>query len=139
VRILFDTKVILDVLLDREPHASAAAALMSQVEVSKIQGFLCATTITTLYYLLAKTLGQKEAHRYIKILMALFEIAPVNRVVIENALDNNFKDFEDAVLYESAVHSNVEYIVTRNVKDFKSSKIPVFEPVELNQIIENLK
>jgi len=60
-------------------------------------------------------------------------------VVLEDALDNNFKDFEDAVLYESAVHSNVEYIVTRNVKDFKSSKIPVFEPVELIQIIENLK
>lgn len=60
-------------------------------------------------------------------------------MVLEDALDNNFKDFEDAVLYESAVHSNVEYIVTRNVKDFKSSKIPVFEPVELIQIIENLK
>lgn len=139
MKILFDTNIILDVLLDREPYASSAAVLMSKIEESEIKGFLCATTITTLHYLLVKTLGNKDSKKYIKLLMTLFEIAPVNRLVIENALNNDFKDFEDSVLYESAMHSGVEYIVTRNIRNFKSSKIPVFEPQELIKVIENLK
>lgn len=71
--------------------------------------------------------------------MSLFEIAPVTRTVLDNALTNQFQDFEDSVLYESAIHSGANYIVTRNIGDFKDTKIPVFEPVELLKVIENLK
>ncbi len=139
MKILFDTNVILDVLLDREPFSDPAAYLMSKAEQSEIRGFVCATTMTTIYYLVKKVVDSDAANRHTASLMSIFEIAPVNRVVLENALKLNFTDFEDAVLYESALHAGVEYILTRNISDFKSSQIPVFEPIEFIHIIESLK
>ena len=59
-----------------------------------------------------------------------FVIATVNRVVLENAAASKFSDFEDAVLHEAACHAGAKYIVTRNIGDFKNSKLPVFEPKE---------
>ena len=71
--------------------------------------------------------------------MALFEVASVNRLVIENALKIKFTDFEDAVLHESAIHAGVEYIISRNIKDFKNAKIPVFTPTEFLSMLESLE
>jgi len=139
MKVLFDTNVILDVLIDRQPFSEPAVQLMLKVEKSEIQGFICATTIITIYYLISKTLGNIAAKKHIKSFMSLFEIAPVTRTVLENALTNQFNDFEDSVLHESAIHSGAEYIVTRNISDFKNSNIPVFEPVDLLKLIESLK
>jgi predicted nucleic acid-binding protein len=138
MKILFDTNVILDVLLDREPFSDDAALLMSLVEKSDIIGFICATTVTTIHYLAAKALGHQAASRHIRTLLALFVVAPVNRVVLEGAAASKFKDFEDAVLHESAIHAGAEYIVTRNSADFKKSKIPIFSPTDLINTMESL-
>jgi predicted nucleic acid-binding protein len=138
MKILFDTNVILDVLLDRKPFSNNAAFLMSLVERSEIIGIVCATTITTIHYLASKSLGSQAASHHIQTLLALFVIAPVNRVVLEDAVKSKFKDFEDAVLHESAIHAGAEYIVTRNISDFKESKLPAFSPVDLISTIELL-
>lgn len=138
MKILFDTNVILDVLLDREPFAEPAAHLMSKVEESEIQGFISAITVTTLHYLLAKSLGKTKAKKHIQSILSLFEIAPVNRLVLEDAFDNKFQDYEDSVIYDSAIHSGAEYIVTLDGKDFKHSKIPVYEPIEMIKLIRRL-
>lgn len=138
MKILFDTNIILDVLLDRVPFSEHAADLMSKVERSEINGILCALTVTTIQSLLSKYLDKKEAIKSINSLMALFEVASVNRLVIENALKSKCIDFEDSVLHESARHAGAEYIVTRNIKDFKKSEIPVFTPTELLSILETL-
>ena len=139
MKILFDTTIILDVLLDREPFSGDAAFLMSLVEQSEITGFICATTVTTVHYLAIKALGPQAASRHIQTLLSLFDVAPVNRVVLEGAAASSFMDFEDAVLHESAIHAGAEYIVTRNSDDFKKSKIPVFNPRDLINILESLK
>ena len=139
MKILFDTNVILDVLLDREPFSNDAAFLMSLVEKSEIIGIICATTVTTIHYLANKALGPQATSRHIQTLLALFVIAPVNRVVLEGAVKSKFKDFEDAVLHESAIHAGAEYIVTRNIDDFKKSKLPIFSSVDLINSIESLK
>ena len=104
MRILFDTNVILDVLLDREPFSSTAAKLFSEVEAGNIAGYVCATTITTLHYLASKVMGAASAKEQINKLTMLFEIAPVNRAVLDAALLSEFKDFEDAVVHEAALH-----------------------------------
>lgn len=70
--------------------------------------------------------------------MALFEVASVNKLVIENALNSKFTDFEDSVLHESARHAGAEYIITRNIKDFKDSKIPAYTPTEFLSMLESL-
>jgi len=139
MNILFDTNVILDVLLDRKPFSEHAAYLMSKVESSEVSGFLCATTVTTMHYLLLKYLSKEKAIENIQSLLSLFEIASVNRVVIENALKSKFSDFEDAVLHESARHSGAQYIVTRDITDFKKSKIPVYTPTEILGMLESLQ
>ncbi len=138
MKVLFDTNVILDVLLDREPFVNDSAILLSMAERSEIIGYVCATTITTIHYLVEKSLGKNKAYHYVGSLISLFSIAPVNRVVLEKALKSEFKDFEDAVLYESAVLSSVQYIATRNISDFKKSTIPVFEPKELIGLLKVL-
>ena len=136
MKALFDTNVILDVLMDREPFSESAAYLLSMVERSEINGLMCATTVTTIHYLLTKALNRQEASLHIKSLLSLFEVAPVNRIVLENALSSNFTDFEDAVIHEAARHSGANCIVTRNIKDFSLSKLPVFTPAEfLNMLV----
>jgi len=139
MRILIDTNVILDLLLDREPFSNYAGILISQIEKGKLIGILCATTITTIYYLMNKTLSKKEADKSLDLLFSLFEIAPVNRIVLETAKDLKFKDFEDAVIYASAIHSNVDAVITQNIKDFKMKEIPVYEPVEFLKILKMFK
>jgi predicted nucleic acid-binding protein len=136
MRILFDTNIILDVLLDREPFVKNALYLFAKVERSDIDGFICATTVTTIYYLLHKALGRRKAERHIKTLLSLFQIAPVNRFVIEDALNLNFHDFEDAVLYISALTVKADCIVTRNCSDFKRAKLDIYAPDELVKIMK---
>ncbi len=139
MKVLFDTNVILDVLLDREPFVEDALYLLARVERSEIIGFVCATTITTIHYLAAKALGPKEAGQHIEALLSLFIIAPVNRLVLEKAVHSKFNDFEDAVLHEAALHAGAKYIVTRNLADFRQSSLPVFAPGELMNILLSLQ
>lgn len=138
MKVLFDTNIVLDVLMNREPFADAAAELMSKVENGSVAGYLCATTITTIYYLIAKELGAARAHTEIKKLTALFEIAAINRPVLESALDKHFVDVEDAVLHESAKYAGADAIVTRNPKDFKRAEMPVYTSAELAKILITL-
>ena len=99
---LFDTNGVLDVMLDRAPFADIAAQVFSKGEAGEIGGFLGTTTITTIHYLAAKVVGADQAQIEIGKLFRLFEFAPVNRAVLEDAAVLNFSDFEGAVLHEAA-------------------------------------
>ena len=131
MRVLVDTNVVLDVLLKRQPFAQDAAEVFALVETSAIKGFLCATTVTTLDYLLRQTLTAVKARQTLKKLLDLFEIAPVNRPVLEQALASKISDFEDAVLEQAGLVAAVDVITTRNIKDFQKSSLPVLDPPEL--------
>lgn len=132
MRVLFDTNVLLDVLLGREPYIQVAAKLVALVDNGRIEGSICAAAVTTLYYVGAKDLGRKRAHKQVRTLLSVFEIAPVDRDVLQRALDDNgFSDFEDAVAHEAAHAAGMSAIVTRNGRDFARATIPVFEPLEL--------
>lgn len=122
---------MLDVLLEREPFIKAAVDLFCLVEESHIDAFLCATTITTIVNLLTQSsLPASKARDALRKLISLFEIATVNRPVIERALGSKIHDFEDAVLDEAGQMAGVDSIVTRNAKDFTRSALKVFEPNE---------
>jgi len=131
VKLLLDTNIVLDLLMDRTPFSDSAAELFSKVEDGTVIGCLCATTITTIFYLTAKAVGPAQAQQEIKKLLQLFEIAPVNRTVLESAVGAGFADFEDAVIYQSACYIGAEAIITRNLKDFSKSKIPVHTAEEM--------
>ncbi|NTW28999.1 MAG: PIN domain-containing protein [Coriobacteriia bacterium] len=131
MNILFDTNVILDVLLEREPYVDAAAKLFALVDNGRIKGFICATTVTTVYYIAAKDFGRRRARDQVHGLLGLFEVAPVDRDVLDGALDIDFPDYEDAVLHEAARVAGAVAIVTRDRRDFAHSAIPALDPQEL--------
>jgi predicted nucleic acid-binding protein len=131
LKILFDTNIVLDVLLDREPHSVLAIQLFSAVENKLIDGVLCATTITTIDYLITKSKSRTASNEAILCLLDLFEIAEVNTATLRSALDSNFTDFEDAVLYFSGIAQGVDGVVTRNSNDFKLATLPIYSPSDL--------
>ena len=131
MRVLVDTNILLDVLLERRPFFTASAGVLGLIERNRIAGLLGATTVTTLDYLLTQALPRPAARQAIRTLLALFEVAPVNRAVLEEALDSGLADFEDAVLEQAARLAGADAIVTRNPKDFRRAALKVLEPDEL--------
>jgi predicted nucleic acid-binding protein len=131
LNIVFDTNVILDVLLERGDFLQESVALVNHVELAETNGFISASSIATIYYIAQKAFNRKKAEKEIELLTEIFDIAPVNKTVVVDALKLGFKDFEDAIIHESARCINADAIVTRNVKDFKKAKIKVHSPIEL--------
>lgn len=123
MKVLVDTNVVLDVLLDRKPFSRSAIVLFGLIERSVVEGCLCATTVTTIHYLLRQSLTENEARAAVGRLLSVFEIAPVNRPVIERALRIKMNDFEDAILAVSGELVGASVVITRNAKDFKHAPI----------------
>ena len=137
MRVMFDTNVILDLLLDREPFVKEAKPLIAKVEQGLLNGVLCATTVTTIYYLLMRSMGKKGAIEVVGSLLKLFEVASVTRIVLEDALESDDRNYEDAVLYKSAYHAGVDLIVTRDRSGFSKADIPVMNPKELLALLKS--
>ncbi len=136
MRVIIDTNVVLDVLIARTPFVESASRFFALVEESKIEASLCATTVTPVHYLLTQSLSRDEGRRALRGLLELFEIAPVNRPVIEEALKSKIEDFEDAVVEQAGRLAGAEAIITRNTKDFRRSSIKALDPGELLSAVE---
>ena len=131
MKILIDTNVLLDSLLEREPFIANATQVFDLIEKQKHIAYLTATSITDIYYLSKKQLdSSSSALDLIKKIIAVFEIASIDKNVIKKAAELDFKDFEDAVQYQSAKNENIDIIITRNQKDFKKSSIKILSPVQ---------
>jgi len=136
MKILVDTNVVLDVMLDRKPFSLDAAELISKVETKELVGFLGATTITTIHYIARKTVGSEQARAEIEKLFKIFEIAPIDKSILESAVKSEIADFEDAVLHDAGKNIEVNAIVTRNQQDFKKGTLPVYSPEELLKLLD---
>ncbi|MGO8684588.1 MAG: PIN domain-containing protein [Thermoleophilia bacterium] len=131
MKVLFDTNVVLDVLLERQPHVEAAARLFALLDSRRLEGSICATTVATVFYIASRSFGAKRAQALVRDLLALFDVAGVDRDVLTRALDLGFADFKDAVLHEAARAGGMAAIVTRDGKDFAHASLAVFDPYEL--------
>lgn len=139
MKVLFDTNVVLDALLDRDPWAEAAVVLFARVESGELVGHLGATTLTTVYYIASRNAGADAADRMMRDLLRLFEVAPVNRVVLEGALVSGFADFEDAVLHEAGKAVGTDALTTRDPKGFSKSTLRVYAPDALVAALEETR
>ena len=128
MRVLFDTNVLMDVLLERQPFVHESAAVVDQVVRGAVTGLIGATTVTAIFYLASREIGSKDAMRQIQKLMNLYEVAPVTRSVLDAAITSNSPDFENAVLAEAAYHAGAQAIITRNLKDFAHSPVRAYTP-----------
>lgn len=131
-----DTNVVIDVLADRKPFSDAAAKLFDYAEKGKLQLFISALSYSNIYYIIRKSCTHKEMISLLRDLKAITETLDVTSRVIESALNTNLKDFEDSIQYNTALtNKKIEAIITRDVKGFKNSDIPVFTPDEVLNII----
>jgi predicted nucleic acid-binding protein len=135
--ILIDTNIILDFYLSRIPFDQPASRLLSFCKV-KYNAYITISSVATIYYLLRKIGTHKKVIENLKKLMTLVSILNANNKIVMNALNSNFKDFEDALQYYSCrENTKIDYIITRNSKDFKESKIPVYSPESFLKIFQN--
>jgi predicted nucleic acid-binding protein len=129
--LFLDTNVLIDFLSDRKPFSDDAAILFNYSLNKEIKIYVSAVSYNNIYYIIRKTLTHQSTIRILNELQELTECIDVSNEVIKNSLNSDFKDFEDAIQYNSAKsESKIDFIVTRNSKDFKLSSIPVISPKE---------
>ncbi len=133
---LVDTNVVLDVMLQRTPHLKDSASILAAIERGYCNGLLCATTVTTIFYIAQREIGEKNCRAEIAKLLSLFGVAAVGKPTLTTALATGFQDYEDSVLHESARSAGVDCIVTRNLKDFKRSKILAYTPAQFLTVLD---
>lgn len=132
MKVLIDTNVLLDFLLEREPFQQDAIKLFEAIESGQIIGYITATTLTDIFYIARKHTHSLElAREAVSNTLDTMSICPVNRSVLESAFASGLTDFEDAVQIYSAISQSLDAIVTRDAKGFVSSPIPVYAVQEL--------
>ena len=124
-KIFLDTNIVLDFLGEREGFYEPAAKILTLSDQKKIQIYTSPTSISNTFYLLSKFENTKIALDKIRKFKVLCSISVMDDEVVEKAINSDFKDFEDAMQYFSALASNCDLIITRNEKDFKNALIPV--------------
>ena len=127
-RVLVDINILLDVLQRREPfyeHRLGLLALMDRAN----PGIIAAHRITTLFYLIQKDKCRQKPGRHHNLLQFI-KIAPLDQSTIEQALNLDYRDYEDAVQMIAAVQCKADCLVTRNVKDYQPVLLPVLQPVD---------
>jgi predicted nucleic acid-binding protein len=134
VRVLVDTNVVLDFLLQREPFSQDAELLFQAIDVGEIIGYVTATTLTDIFYISRRhTRSVEQARQAVSEILTAMMICPIDRAVLESAFNSGLPDFEDAVQIFSAVVQGLEAIVTRDAQGFLSSPIPMLSIQELLQ------
>jgi predicted nucleic acid-binding protein len=131
MKILVDTNIVLDVLLKRSPYYPDSFAIFQLIDMGRVIGCLSSTAMTDIFYLLRKDrFNSVETYQIMDEINALFTIIPVTDNTISKALKLRWRDFEDAVQYTAAEENEVEYIITRNEADYKTSAIKCMSPSE---------
>lgn len=130
MKILLDTNIVLDLLLARDSFVEDARAIFLLIENRHIEGYLCADAITTIHYLVSRERGKQSADDVIARMLEIFEITPVDKRVLTEAVRIHGTDFEDSVVHTSAYYAGIDRIITRDPKGFKYSKVPVSAPGE---------
>ena len=127
--VLIDTDVILDFFYDRKPFAKFATEILNLCEEKKIHGYTTPVIICNVYYLLRKTSKHQLIVEKIKQLLSIIEIIQMNKEVVLDALNSEFKDFEDGLQnFSAGQNGTISIILTRNIKDFKKSDLSVLTP-----------
>lgn len=136
-KLLIDTNIVLDLLAKREPYYSSAAQIFSLADKHKLKLTVSSLTFANTNYVLTRLKSAKEARDILRRFKILVSVLSLNDKIINLALnDDKFKDFEDGLQYYTAIENNQDIIITRDLKDFKESKLPVLTAHEYLTSIE---
>lgn len=137
MKILLDTNVIVDVALERQPYFGDSETVLSLVEQGQIEGYISGSTFSDLYYIIRKDKGRDLSLEFLREISTFCQVATVNQDAINTALNANFRDFEDAIQYGTAIINNLDAIVTRNPQDFPVATPRIVTPQLLIQELVN--
>ena len=133
-----DTDVIIDYITDRKPFSDSSEIIFALIENRKLKGHTSALCFSNLYYLINQQLSRKMTLSILKDLSSILNILKVDEDSVLQALNSDFRDFEDALQYYSASdYKRIDLIVTRNVRDYKHSDLPVMTPDTLIKSINS--
>ena len=130
MRLLIDGNIILDVLQNREPHIVDSAKIWKLCETDQAEGYVSGLTFSNLVYIMRKELSPEKINEVFKSLGLIFRFTDLTVSDLAKAAEQQWDDFEDALQAATAERIHADNIITRNVKDFKQSKIVAFTPTE---------
>jgi len=129
--IFLDTNIVIDFLANRQPFSLDAAKLFNLGVDGKVKIYISAVSYNNIYYVIRQSLSRDAAIKLLGELAEISEITDTTNTIIRQSLKTDFKDYEDAIQYYCALSiPDIDFIVTRNTKDFKKSSLPVFTPAE---------
>lgn len=131
MKVLIDTNVILDVLCNRSEFVEDSSRVWKYCEVNQIEGYISALSVPNIVYILRKELTPQKTQQLIQQILMIFEAIDLKSSDLKNAAEMLSSDFEDAVQMCCANRIKADYIITRNIRDFKESKVPALKPSEL--------
>jgi len=137
-KIFIDSDIILDVLSKREPFYDSAAILFSLIERGQIIGFTSPIIFSNVHYVLRKRVSKENTILSLKYLKSLLEVLPVDKRVIESALNSEFDDFEDAIQYFCAEQNGINFFITRNKIDYEKAQINILTAKEFLSMLHTL-
>lgn len=127
-KLFADTNIVLDLLLERIPFYEASAKLFSAAELKIVQISFSSLSFSILEYVISRQSNKSKSKIVLRKFRPLVRILAVDEKIIDFALNSDFRDFEDAIQYKTAIQNNQDIIISRNIKDFKNSVIPVMTP-----------
>ena len=128
-KVLIDINIIMDVAVKREGFKSSQKVI-NYCTNERIEGYVCSHEITTLSYLIQRAYNRQQANEFIKRIIDMFSILPSIGEILKSALNSKIKDYEDAVIEVTGLKNNIDFIITRNIKDFDKSRIESLSPEE---------
>jgi predicted nucleic acid-binding protein len=135
-RVLLDTDVILDFFFDRKPFSEDAAKVLGLCELKVVTGFITPVILSNVYYLLRQTDKHDKIIDKLQQLMEIIDVLLIDKNIIKQALNSDFKDFEDALQNFSAEKDGkIDVIITRNMKDFRKSRLGVMTPKDYLKLV----
>ena len=137
MQVLVDSDVILDFVLQRDDFALDANIIFEYLGNRRFEAFVCPISFPNVFYFVRKANGKDAAFQAIRDLLVSVRVCKVDKSVLDTALILNFSDYEDAVQCASAVAENLGAIVTRNIKHYKKSPIPVYLPADFLKVLQN--
>lgn len=131
-KIFVDTNILVDLIADRKPFSKFAIEIFEKAERNEVRLFTSSHSIATTHYLLKKYIEEKPLRKVLYELLEYVQVVAVDQDIIKKGLKSKHKDFEDALQILCAYNiEKLDYIVTRNIKNFKDAEIPAFPPDEL--------
>ena len=129
-RVFIDADIILDLLLARQPFLPSARALFLLVQESGVEGYISPLILSNVFYLLRKSSSTQEAVAALRKLRLILRVLPMDERTVDLALASSFTDLEDALQYYAAVDQNLDALITRNKKDYRSPELPILTAEE---------